>query len=366
MWDITQISRSLHENAAPHSMLSQKASMVQGAGSRVSSPLRMETVRHWFHSIVACGASWVQGYGTKNGSVLCTKWSSNSWQTVVNMRRTVNFFRRIRAKPSSNSCQTVVWIERIVNFFRRICAKRSWKSCQTVAGRDWETSTVAWSDRIDFFSISWHIESRRILIHPRFMQKSRHFHVLPAFGKIIFVISSRSANRTFKVLPLEQGHDCTIFDGTTNHSMCQFDRWFPGYRAIDERKRYRLWTAGLLLEFFSHWIEKCYRPQDGRDRFSGRPQPQGHRKWLFETKRNLLLKERAWRTISCIAEDNQGICGDQSSFEWERDNFSVLEFRYRYILDMTFISIKLGDFDIDNKGLDRNMDLYWYKYPISK
>jgi hypothetical protein len=59
-----------------------------------------------------------------------------------------------------------------------------------------------------------------------------------------------------------------------------------------------------------------------------------------------LLKERTWRRISCLGEDNRGICGDQGSFEWERDNFSVLEFRYRTIIDMTFISIKLGYFDI--------------------
>jgi hypothetical protein len=44
------------------------------------------------------------------------------------------------------------------------------------------------------------------------MQKSRHFRLLPAFCKIIFVISPRSANWAFEVLPLGRWHDFTIFD----------------------------------------------------------------------------------------------------------------------------------------------------------
>jgi hypothetical protein len=50
------------------------------------------------------------------------------------------------------------------------------------------------------------------------MQKSRHFHILPVFCKIIFVISSRSANRALEVLPLGWWQDFTVFDGTTNHA----------------------------------------------------------------------------------------------------------------------------------------------------
>jgi hypothetical protein len=60
------------------------------------------------------------------------------------------------------------------------------------------------------------------MIRPRLMQKSRHFHVLPAFRKIIFVISSRFVNRDCEILILGWWHDLTIFDGTTNHSTGHF------------------------------------------------------------------------------------------------------------------------------------------------
>jgi hypothetical protein len=89
-----------------------------------------------------------------------------------------------------------------------------------------ETSTVAWHDRIYFFSISWHTESRRILIHPHLIQKSQHFHVLPAFCKIIFVISSRSANWVFEVCPVGRWYDFTIFNDIKNHSRFNFVRKF--------------------------------------------------------------------------------------------------------------------------------------------